>query len=133
MSAPDDDDEAVGYGKPPKATRFRKGKSGNPKGRPRGSRNLASMVHAAVMETVMVNAKGRRRAITKLEAALTQQANKAASGDAKATKMLTDLFLAAEGRDQASGQGQIDPKDRRENDALIMKAIAARLKGKPDE
>jgi hypothetical protein len=34
--------ERVGYGRPPLATRFRAGQSGNPRGRPKGARNLST-------------------------------------------------------------------------------------------
>lgn len=36
----------VGYGKPPVATRFRPGQSGNQKGRPKGARNRTDRIHA---------------------------------------------------------------------------------------
>jgi hypothetical protein len=44
-----DDDPRVGYGRPPLATRFRPGQSGNPRGRPKGARNLSSQSrHSAI-------------------------------------------------------------------------------------
>ena len=129
MSAADDEDDSVGYGRPPKSSRFQKGQSGNLKGRPKGSRNLSTMVSEAAMEKVTINIKGKRRAVSKLEAAFIQVANKAAGGDSKATKFMTELLLQAEGRDSANGVGQPDPKARREADALILKAIKDRLKG----
>ncbi len=53
-SAPGSAAYEVGFGKPPKATQFRKGESGNPRGRPKGRRNLATELHAALNETVTV-------------------------------------------------------------------------------
>src|SRR5258708_4423322 len=78
----------VGFGKPPKHTRFRKGHSGNPKGRPRGSRNASTLLDEALKERVVVSENGRRRKVTKLEAILTQLVNKAAQGDHRATQLL---------------------------------------------
>lgn len=71
--------ERVGYGRPPMMTRIRPGQSGNPRGRPKGARNLSTIVAAALSERVAINEKGRRRWITKLEAAVKQLVNRAAS------------------------------------------------------
>jgi Family of unknown function (DUF5681) len=78
----------VGYGKPPRATRFHKGRSGNPRGRPRGSRNFASLVEAALAEPVMINENGRRRKATKLQVIVKQLVNKAAQGDHRSIQLL---------------------------------------------
>ena len=43
-SLPEQDEAyAVGWGKPPRHTRFKKGQSGNPKGRPPGSKNMNTL------------------------------------------------------------------------------------------
>ena len=79
MSTSNDDDCEVGYRKPPKATRFRKGQSGNPKGRPKGKPNAAAAILRALGAKLVINDHGRRRKVTKYEAAIMQLANKAAS------------------------------------------------------
>jgi hypothetical protein len=68
----------VGYGRPPQHTRFPKGQSGNPKGRPKGSRALASIWLRAMNEKITINENGQRRRITRQQAAVKQLANKAA-------------------------------------------------------
>jgi len=84
----------VGYGKPPANSRFQKGQSGNPNGRPKGSKNLATIVRQAANERVTIVVKGKQRSITKLEAAAKQLANKAAQGDLKAMQMLLPQLAA---------------------------------------
>jgi len=84
-----DGEYEVGYGKPPKHTRFSKGSSGNPRGRPRGAKNWATLVRGAVFAQVEVRENGRPiRRISKLEAAVTQLVNKAASGNLRALAFL---------------------------------------------
>ena len=57
---------AVGFGKPPEHTRFRKGRSGNPAGRPKGALDLGALLQKAMAEKVVVkDAAGRRRASAK--------------------------------------------------------------------
>lgn len=97
MSKPEkpiDSSYPVGYGKPPEDTRFRKGQSGNPKGRPRGKLNLETVVKRALSAKVVVNENGRRQKKSKLEVSITQMANQAAAGDLKATRMMIGLLPA---------------------------------------
>ena len=78
--ASDHDAYDVGYRKPPLATRFQKGVSGNPRGRPKGARNLSTVVAAALNEKVLITENGRKRRISKYEAAVKQLVNRAAGG-----------------------------------------------------
>jgi hypothetical protein len=87
----DNDSYEVGFGKPPKHTQFRKGHSGNPKGRPKGSQNVSALIRKMFHEKVTVKSNGRTRSMTKLEAAFVQLINKAANGDLKALKEVIRL------------------------------------------
>ena len=93
-------DYAVGYGKPPRHAGFQKGRSGNPKGRPKGSKNLATLVAQALDEKVMVTEDGRRRRVTKRELVVTQLVDKSAAADLRAIKQLTDIVQSAERRSE---------------------------------
>jgi hypothetical protein len=88
----------VGYGNPPEHTRFKAGKSGNPRGRPKGTLNMATVLERTLRERVVINENGRRKTITKLEAAIKQLTNKAASGELKALQLLAALVRSAEDR-----------------------------------
>src|ERR1700732_537692 len=83
-----DGDYEVGFGKPPKRTQFQKGRSGNPKGRRRGSRNASTLLDEALNELAIVTENGRRKRVTKLDAIMKQLVNRAAQGDHRATQLL---------------------------------------------
>jgi hypothetical protein len=87
-----DHDEDVGYGKPPKKTRFKEGRSGNPKGRPKGAKNLATIVAQVCRERVRVKGENGSFYMTKLEAIMKQLTNQAALGDIRATRMFLAMF-----------------------------------------
>jgi len=95
---PDDEktDYKVGCKRPPLHTRFRKGQSGNPRGRLRGSKNFSTLLAEALNEPVVVTEDGRRRRISKRELGLKQLANKFAMAEAQATKILLGLMLERE-------------------------------------
>lgn len=84
--ANDDDDYKIGFGKPPASGRFKPGRSGNSKGRPRGRKNASTILHNACNEKIKVKGPDGFKYITKFEAATIQLLNKAAFGDLKATK-----------------------------------------------
>ena len=87
---------SVGYGKPPAYSRFKKGTSGNPRGRPKGRLNFATVLLKTLREKVVINENGRRTIITKLEASVKQLVNKAAAGDLRALSHLIGITLTAE-------------------------------------
>jgi hypothetical protein len=120
----------VGFCRPPQATRFKKGVSGNPKGRPKHSLNVATAFTKALREKVVINEGGQRKTVTKLEAALKQLVNKAASGDHRSCQQLIDLARDAEAKQQAS-PGQ-DPV-LSELDQEVLEGILKRFEVGNDE
>jgi hypothetical protein len=62
----------VGYGKPPRATRFRKGRSGNPRGRPNGDENLLSVFKRMVTKRIKIREGDKSRTITMADAIILQ-------------------------------------------------------------
>jgi hypothetical protein len=118
------DEYQVGYRHPPHKTRFRPGESGNPRGRPKGARNLAAVVAATLSERVAVNENGRRKRITKLEAAVKQLVNRAASGEVRSMQMLLALVQAGEAQ-----APQDDAETATRDDVLLMDEVLRRMKG----
>src|SRR5215469_2581310 len=98
MPRDDRADYQVGYGKPPRHTQFAKGQSGNPRGRPSGSKNLATLVREALNKMVIVTEDGGRRKISKCEAIVTQIINKAAKADLRAIKILLEIIREIESK-----------------------------------
>jgi hypothetical protein len=114
----------VGYRNPPEATRFKKGQSGNPKGRRKGSLNVATVFARTLREKVVVNENGQRKTMTKFEAAIKQFVNKAASGDLRALQLLVNLSREAETRES---QPQPNSLALSESDQKVMEGIMKRF------
>src|SRR5215469_3861121 len=84
-------DYEVGYGKPPRHSRFVRGRSGNPRGRPRGAKSFNTLLSEKLNEPVTVAENGGRRKITKREAIVTQLVNRSAAADFRAIKSSSTL------------------------------------------
>jgi hypothetical protein len=74
----------VGRGKPPRKNRFKPGRSANPKGRPKGSKNFATVLAQELNDKMPITENGRSRKVSKREVIAKQWVNKAAGGDLKA-------------------------------------------------
>ena len=90
----DRDDYAVGYGRPPKHTRFKPGHSGNPKGRPKGTMNLKTDLMEELSERISVSEGGKSKKLSKQRALLKSLVAKAITkGDARAANILLNLMV----------------------------------------
>jgi hypothetical protein len=88
--------DAVGYARPPHKSRFKKGKSGNPAGRPKGTRNLASELKRELANLVTVRENGESRRVSKRVAILKSLVAKALAGDVKAIRAVVELLAQFE-------------------------------------
>jgi Family of unknown function (DUF5681) len=86
--------DKVGYGKPPKHTQFKKGQSGNPKGRPKqvqAHMPVSRIIRHSLSEEIQGQVNGKTRKMTKLAAIIEVQSAKALRGDTRAAKLVIDL------------------------------------------
>jgi hypothetical protein len=124
----DDDDYEVGYARPPRHSRFVKGQSGNPRGRPRGAENIKTLLDEALNELVVVTDHGGRRKVSKRKAFITQIVNGGAKGNFRAVPILLAMLKDFES-DTAL---QATEPAYTEADRQIIQHIQARLWNKKE-
>jgi hypothetical protein len=112
----------VGFGKPPKAKQFKRGKSGNPKGRPKDRLNLATDLTAELGEHITVREDGRSRKVSKQRALIKSLMAKALQGDVRATAALLALYARV---NSEAPEDQHEPIDAEE--LQILRRFAPRL------
>ena len=123
---PPEVDYEVGYGRPPQHTRFVKGQSGNPRGRPAGSKNLVTLLTRELDQQVQVSEDGRRRKVAKRQVMLMQLVNKAIAGDLRATKMVHELLRDAERDGRADNDNHPSSIDHDPDDQAIIERFLAK-------
>lgn len=82
----------IGYKRPPKSSQFKKGRSGNPKGRPKSSKNLITLLEKELDQPVIVNENGRKRKLSRRQAMAKRIVADALQGDRKALFLLLDVL-----------------------------------------
>jgi hypothetical protein len=120
-----DDERKGGRGNPPKHRQFRKGTSGNPKGRPKGSKNLSTVIMEAARDEVSATINGKTRKISKLQATAMQLATKASVGDQAAINRFLDWVDEIEMRAAAARPAQFPLEER---DVEVLRAAYERMK-----
>jgi len=97
-------DYEVGYGKPPKNTQFKKGESGNSKGRPSKTKNTLTILTAELDKTVVLKENGKEVKLTKRQAMLRHMVNKAVQGDSKAMFFVFNQLLQLDQKEELKAQ-----------------------------
>ena len=119
----------VGFGKPPVHSRFRKGCSGNSKGRPKGTKNLRTDLTEVLQERITVTEGDRKVRMSKQRAIVKTLIAKTLKGDSRsATTLLTTIFRVLDFADMATDVEQ--PLDANEQE--LMAVIDARRQRKAE-
>ena len=109
---------------PPKDCRFKPGVSGNPRGRPKGKRSMATLLDETLNETIIIEHEGEKLAVTRMEAAIRRLVDGATSGDMQAFRVLYAIKQTAE-----EHVAPITPADLAEQDRKIFEKLVRRLAG----
>ena len=86
-----DDDEEVGYRRPPRRSRFKPGMSGNPRGRPKGRQSAAEKLEALLAERVTLHIDGKVKRVPLDEVLMRSLIKKAAAGDVQSIRLIEDI------------------------------------------
>lgn len=94
--------DKVGYRRPPASGQFKKGTSGNPKGRPKGSRNFVNLLEDELAQPIVVNENGKKARLPRIQVVVKRLVTGALQGDPKALITMIDIMRRT---------GQLDAKD----------------------
>ncbi|MFC3615280.1 DUF5681 domain-containing protein [Lutimaribacter marinistellae] len=124
-----DNDYEVGYGKPPKHTRFRKGQSGNARGRKQGSCNFQTDLEEVLEARVAIKENGQARKVTSQQAALRRLLEKALAGDPRALDRLLNLAeQLSDAKEARSAERSLSDEEadilRRYEETILTQALA---------
>jgi hypothetical protein len=120
------DSKNVGYGHPPSATRFKRGKSGNPKGRPKGTRNFKTDFEEELNEQIIVREGDRQFQISKQRAIVKALVAAAIGGDGRAISTVLDFWMRERQEQNPVEADTMSATDRSLVDRFIEREIAKR-------
>jgi uncharacterized protein DUF5681 len=112
----------VGYGTPPVETRFQAGRSGNPKGRPKGAKNMTTIMNEELGQLVTATENGKRRRLTTGRAIAKRLINQAVGGNVRAVEILLK-YASGESADKSAETVGI-PNMNEQDEALLNRHLA---------
>jgi hypothetical protein len=115
----------IGYRRPPASRQFKKGTSGNRKGRPKGSRNFLTLLDQELAEKVVVHENGRKKSVTRLQAMVKRMVAGALQGDQKALLTLVEILRRTGTFEPAEAQGLLPDN----YEAILEAYVETRRKG----
>jgi hypothetical protein len=122
-------DYDVGYGKPPPHTQFQKGVSGNPRGRPRGSKNLKTLARKVMNTKVTLRENGKTRTVSKAEAMLMAVFNRGLSGDPSAARISLSVMQLALAESEGQGATPDSAPLQTQDDLTVLSDLMKRYGG----
>jgi Family of unknown function (DUF5681) len=121
----------VGYGKPPKHTRFKPGQSGNPKGRKPGSKNVMTLLEQTLFDTVKVRENGKVRRVPAIQACLLNLRNQAIKGDPKALDRFIRLASLYQGAQPETSNATTPEAVDEATDLALVRELERMLREDP--
>jgi Family of unknown function (DUF5681) len=118
---------AVGYGSPPREHQFRPGRSGNPRGRPKGAKSEATILRNLLNRKLDIREGRRARKITVFEAILLRFRDDALKGNTKSAAFLFNRYARIQA-DESQPSADINEDDRKVLDAFARRARSKRSK-----
>ncbi len=114
----------VGYCRPPKEMQFKKGQSGNPSGRPKGTINLATALTRTLSKTIEVEEDGKKETITKMEAAVRRLVDEALTGSMQAFRVLLVLNHLLQDPPNTPSSSELEAADQKILDMMVRRFCA---------
>lgn len=120
----EDDANNAGYGKPPAHSQFKPGQSGNPKGRPKGCKNLRTEVEEELSQMIRIRENGKDLRVSKRAALIKAQINKGITkGDSRAAELIFLLANPEPNRESTEAQ-----QPSSEDDAILQDLINRKMR-----
>ena len=117
-------EKKVGYKNPPKHSQFKKGQSGNPKGRPKGSSSLMADLKEALEVEVTIREAGKEGVVTAKKGISYVLVQKALKGDLRAMNLLMPIIHEIESREQ----GETVTKTQSEANLRMLERYAEKIR-----
>jgi hypothetical protein len=120
-------DDDVGYGRPPKNTQFKPGQTGNPKGRPKKVHNFRTDLRDELSQLITVRENGHERKITKLRALVKSLVAAAIKGDMRAANaIVTFSTKSLAGAEETTPTSDATTDDQDIIDAFVERELKRR-------
>ena len=117
-------DYSVGYGRPPLASRFKPGTSGNTKGRPKGSKNLKTLIREAMTASISIQEGAKTKRVSRIEGVVLRQLQKALMGSDQAAMAVVKMALQLRFLEEAESnqtEARLSAEDQRVLDQLLLR------------